>query len=50
MMYCSLIYYFVQQHLTYDKVEAVVVLPNINRTQAAERAKNAVFIHGDLDL
>jgi len=26
------------------------VLPNINRTQAAERAKNAVFVFGDLDL
>jgi len=24
--------------------------PNVNRTQAAERVENAVFISGDLDL
>jgi len=31
-------------------IEARDVLPNINRTQAAERAENAIFDPGDLDL
>jgi len=31
-------------------VDAEEVLPNINRTQAAERAENNVFVPGDLDL
>jgi len=29
------------------KLEAKDVLPNVNRTQAAERAENAVFVPGD---
>jgi len=33
-----------------NKLEPKDVLPNTNRTQAAERAENAVFVHGDLDL
>jgi len=32
------------------KLEAKDVWPNINRTQTAERAENAVFVPGDLDL
>ena len=32
------------------KLEAKDVLPNINRTQAADRAGNAVFVPGDIDL
>jgi len=32
------------------KLEAKDVLPNINRTQAAEGPKNAVFVPGGLDL
>jgi len=32
------------------KLEAKDVLPNINRTQAAERAEKAVFVPGGLDL
>jgi len=32
------------------KLEANDVLPNINRMQAAERAENAIFVPGDLDL
>jgi len=32
------------------ELEAKDVLANINRTQAAERAKNAVFFPGDLDI
>jgi len=32
------------------KLRAKDVLPNINHTQAAERAENAVFVPGDLDL
>jgi len=32
------------------KQQAKDVLPNTNCTQAAERAKNAVFVFGDLDL
>jgi len=32
------------------KQQATDVLPNTNCTQAAERAKNAVFVFGDLDL
>jgi len=35
---------------TETQLEAKDVLPNINRTQAAERAENAVFVPGDLDL
>jgi len=43
----------IKQHETIDynkKLEAKYVLPNINRTQAAERAENAFFVPGDLDL
>jgi len=32
------------------KLDAKDVFPNINRKQAAERAENAVFVTGDLDL
>ena len=32
------------------KLEAKDVLPNINRTQATERAENAVYVGHDLDL
>jgi len=32
------------------KLEATDVLPDTNRMQAAERAKNAVFLHDDLGL
>jgi len=32
------------------KLEAKDVLPNINRTQAVERAENAGFVPDDLDL
>ena len=32
------------------QLEAKDVLPNINRVQVAESAKNAVFVPGDLDL
>jgi len=35
---------------TNKKLEAKDVLPNTNCTQAAERAKNAIFGPGDLDL
>jgi len=35
---------------TLKKPEVKDVLPSINRTQAAERAENAVFVPGDLDL
>jgi len=31
-------------------LQAENVSPNTNRTQAAERAKNAVFVPGDIDL
>jgi len=31
-------------------IEAKDVVPNINRTQAAERAEDTVFVAGDLDL
>jgi len=31
-------------------LEAKYVIPNISRKQAAERAENAVFVPGDLDL
>jgi len=37
-------------HKALDKLEAKDVLPDINRTQATERAKNAAFVPGDLDL
>jgi len=33
-----------------ELLEAKDVLPNVNRMQAAERAKNAFFVPGDLDL
>jgi len=33
-----------------DELGAKHVLPNTNRTQAAEGAKNTIFIPGDLDL
>jgi len=36
--------------LKYLKLEAKDVLPNINRTQAAERAENGIFVSGDLDF
>jgi len=32
------------------RLEAKDVLPNINRMQAAERAKKGIFVPGDLDL
>ena len=32
------------------KIEAKDVLPNINHTQATERAENAIFVPGNLDL
>ena len=35
---------------TVQKLEAKDVLPNINRMQADEGPKNAVFVPGDLDL
>ena len=38
------------QKKTNEKLEAKDVLPNTNRMQAVERAKNAVFVPGDLDL
>ena len=31
-------------------LQAENVSPNTNRTQAAEKAKNAVFVPGDIDL
>ena len=31
-------------------LEAKDVFPNINRTQAAQRAENAFFVPGDLDI
>jgi len=33
-----------------NTIESKDVLPNINRTQAAERVEDAVFVIGDLDL
>ena len=33
-----------------NKLEAKAVLPNINRTQAAEKAENAIFVPGELAL
>jgi len=38
------------QYYISNKLEAKDVLPNINRTQAAEGLKNVVFVPGDLDL
>jgi len=32
------------------KLEAEDVLLSMNRTQVAERAENAAFVHGDLKL
>ena len=33
-----------------QKLEAKYVLPNMNRTQTAERAENAFFVHDNLHL
>jgi len=33
-----------------SQLEAEDVLPNISHTQAAKKAKNAVFVPGELDL